>query len=217
MAGASVQGLYVIVDPAACRGRASIEVARMALEGGARVIQWRDKARPAAEQVSAARAVRDVCREFEAIFIVNDFPELALEVEADGVHLGQSDANIEAARPIVGHGMIIGVSTNNEREALRAQSAGADYVAVGAIFPTQTKNDTRAANLDRLHHVEVVVHIPVVAIGGINASNLKDVINAGAQSAAVISAVCGADDPRAAARELSSMFEAGARLGGHTV
>lgn len=212
-----IQGLYVIVDPAACRGRRAADVARLALEGGARVIQWRDKARSAAEQVADAAAVRDVCRAFDAVFIVNDFPELAREIEADGVHLGQSDANIEAARPIVGPDMIIGVSTNNEREALAAQSAGAGYVAVGAIFPTRTKRDTRGANLERLHQVEVAVHIPVVAIGGINASNLQDVINAGAQSAAVISAVCGANDPRAAARELSAMFDAGARLGGHTV
>ena len=102
--------------------------------------------------------------------------------------------------------MIIGVSTNNADEARLAEAAGADYVAIGAIFATSSKDVTRAANLDRLREVKAAVRVPVVAIGGINASNIASVVAAGADAAAVISAVCGADDPRAAAAELAAAF-----------
>ncbi|MBI5289343.1 MAG: thiamine phosphate synthase [Chloroflexi bacterium] len=208
-----ISGLYVIIDPTACGGRDPAWVAQRALEGGASTIQWRDKHRPHPEQLDDARRVRDACRAHGAIFIANDDPDVALELDADGVHLGQKDMSIDVARPIVGAGRIIGVSTNNVREALAAQAAGADYVAVGAIFPTATKHDTRAANLERLHQVEIAVHVPVVAIGGINRSNIHDVVHTGAQAAAVISAVCTAEDPAAAARELAAAFTAVRRFG----
>jgi thiamine-phosphate diphosphorylase len=127
---------------------------------------------------------------------------------ADGVHLGQHDLPIEAVRPIAGPGMIIGVSTNSAVEARAAEARGADYVAVGAIFSTASKGNTRPADLERLSQVKAAVRVPVVAIGGIDASNIRSVIEAGADAAAVISAVCGADDPRAAARELAAAFRA---------
>jgi len=208
-----ISGLYVIIDPAACRGRDPAWVAARAVEGGASAIQWRNKGRPRAEQLDDAPRVRDVCRAAGAIFIVNDDPDFALKLDADGVHLGQKDMSIDAARPIVGPDRIVGVSTNNVREALAAEAVGADYVAVGSIFPTATKQDTREANLERLRQVEIAVHVPVVAIGGINASNIASVVSTGAQAAAVISAVCTADDPAAAARELADAFRAVRRFG----
>ncbi len=204
----TISGLYVIIDPEACRGRPAVDVAGMVLAGGATVIQWRDKRRPAAEQIDDARAIAEVCHEHGAICIVNDYPELVPAAGADGVHVGQDDAAIERVRPIVGAAAIIGVSTNNAAEARRAEAASADYVAIGAIFPTASKAITRAASLERLRDVKAAVRVPVVAIGGIDASNITSVIEAGADAAAVISAVCAADDPRAAAEELASAFGA---------
>jgi hydroxymethylpyrimidine kinase/phosphomethylpyrimidine kinase/thiamine-phosphate diphosphorylase len=204
----TVAGLYVIVDPSACRGRDPASVAAQAIAGGASVIQWRDKTRSRDEHRSAATRVRDACRAGGAIFIVNDFPNFAVELDADGVHVGQGDASMSDARSIVGPDRIVGVSTNNVREAVAAQAGGADYVAVGSIFPTATKGDTRPADIERLRQVEIAVQIPVVAIGGINASNIAQVIDAGAQAAAVISAVCSAGDPAEAARELVAAFDA---------
>lgn len=203
-----ISGLYVIIDPGACRGRPAIGVARMALAGGATIIQWRDKRRPATKQLEDARAIANVCHEYGAIFIVNDYPDLVSGAGADGIHLGQDDPSIESVRPIVGDAAIIGVSTNNAAEARRAYAAGADYVAIGAIFPTSSKATTRAASLERLREVRAAVHVPVVAIGGINASNIAAVVEAGADAAAVISAVCAADDPRTAAAELAAAFGA---------
>jgi thiamine-phosphate diphosphorylase len=197
----------VIVDPDACRGRRPIDVARMSLEGGASMIQWRDKRRAKDQQVEDARAIRNLCREHDALFIVNDYLDMALALEADGVHLGQDDAPVAKVRSTA-PALIIGASTNNAEEARRAEADGANYIAVGSIFPTSSKAITRAATLNRLAEVKAAVRIPVVAIGGINASNIGSVIAAGADAVAVISAVCGAEDPRAAARELSEAFVA---------
>jgi thiamine-phosphate pyrophosphorylase len=202
-----VRGLYVIVDPQACRGRAAVDVARMALEGGARVIQWRDKLRDKGDQLVDARAIVALGRGSGAICIINDHADLALATGAHGVHLGQHDLPVDAVRAIVGAEMIIGASTNSAAEARAAAAAGADYVAVGAIFFTETKDNTRPADVARIREVKAAVRVPLVAIGGINALNIASVIEAGAGAAAVITAVCAADDPRAAARELSSAFD----------
>ncbi len=202
----TIAGLYVIIDPSACRGRPAAGIARAALEGGATIIQWRDKRRDPGDQLADARAIVALCREYGAISIINDYPDLAQASGADGVHLGQDDASIAAVRPVVGAAMIIGVSTNNADEARRAEAAGAGYVAIGAIFATASKNVTRAASIERLREVKAAVRVPVVAIGGINASNIASVVDAGADAAAVISAVCAADDPRAAAAELAAAF-----------
>jgi glucosamine-6-phosphate deaminase len=201
-----IRGLYVIIDPDACRGRAPVDIARAAMDGGAAIIQWRDKRRGVAAQTTDASAIAALCHRYDALFIANDDPDLALASGADSVHLGQDDASISDVRPIVGDAMLIGVSTNNAAEARQAEAAGADYVAVGAIFPTASKDVTRAASLERLREVKAAVGVPVVAIGGINASNIASVIATGADAAAVISAVCGAEDPRAAAAELAAAF-----------
>jgi thiamine-phosphate pyrophosphorylase len=204
--GHAIRGLYVIIDPDACRGRRAVDVARQVVEGGASIVQWRDKRRDKGDQLADARAIAALCREAGAICIINDHIDLAIAARADGVHLGQHDLPIDAARPIAGIDMIIGVSTNDPPEADAAEAAGADYVAVGAIFETGSKGNTRPADLDRIRAVKAAVRVPVVAIGGINASNIRSVVDAGADAAAVISAVCGADDPRAAAQTLAGVF-----------
>ena len=204
----TIRGLYVLLDPEACAGRSPAAVARLALEGGASLVQWRDKVRPLGDQLADAEAVRQACTEHGATFIVNDRVDLALVMEAGGVHLGQRDLPLEAARRLLPTQSIIGVSTNNAEEARRAEAGGATYVAVGSMFPTASKPDTRAASPERLREVKQAVGLPVVAIGGIDASNVGQVIEAGADAVAVISAVCGATDVRAAARELARRFEA---------
>lgn len=214
-----VHGLYVIIDPEACAGRDPVDVARLALEGGASVIQWRDKRRDKGEQLPQARAVRELCSQHGALFIANDHVDLALVLRADGVHLGQRDLPLEAVRPLVPPEFIVGVSTNNVEEARRAQAGGASYVAVGSIFPTGSKETTRPASPERLREVKAAVdpstssgqRLPVVAIGGIDASNIDQVLDAGADAVAVISAVCSADDVRAAARALAARFERAGR------
>jgi 4-hydroxy-2-oxoheptanedioate aldolase len=201
-----MRGLYVIVDPAACGGRSPVEVAKMALEGGASIVQWRDKARDKGDQLADARAVGALCRQHGVLFVMNDHADLAAACGAGGLHLGQHDLPIAAERQLAGGAMIIGVSTNTVEEARAAEAAGADYVAVGAIFPTASKAAPRPASVERLREVKAAVRIPVVAIGGINGDNIRDVAAAGADGAAVISAVCGADDPRVAAETLARAF-----------
>jgi thiamine-phosphate pyrophosphorylase len=204
-----VRGLYVIIDPDACAGRDPVEVARLALEGRASMLQWRDKRREKGDQLPQARALRELCAEHGALFIVNDHVDLALAVGAGGVHLGQHDLPVEAVRPLVPADFVIGASTNNVDEAKRAEANGAFYIAVGAIYPTSSKEPerTRAASPQRLCDVRAAVHLPVVAIGGVNASNIDEVLAAGAAAVAVISAVCAAPDPRAAAQEMARRFE----------
>ena len=201
-----IHGLYVIVDPDACGGRSPVDVTRAALEGGASMIQWRDKRRDKGDQLADGRAIRALCRDHGALFIANDHIDLAIAVDADGVHLGQHDLPLDVARPIAGASMIIGVSTNNVEEARAAEAGGADYVAVGAIFATASKDVTRPASIERLREIKSAVRVPVVAIGGINAPNIAQVVDAGADAAAVIGAVCGAEDVRAAAAELAAAF-----------
>lgn len=213
-----IRGLYVIIDPDACRGRDPVGVAELALEGGASVIQWRDKRRDKrrdkGERLDEARAIAALCRARHACFIFNDHADLAIAAGADGVHVGQKDlpvalvrAIVDGAQPSAAARMIIGASTNTIDEAQRDEAAGADYVAVGAIFPTASKDGTRPASLERVREVKAAVRVPVVAIGGIDASNIRDVVAAGADAAAVIRAVCAADEPRAAAHELASCFK----------
>jgi thiamine-phosphate diphosphorylase len=202
-----ISGLYVIIDPQQTQGRDPVEVARQALHGGARILQWRDKTRDKGEQLAPARSLRQLCSEQGALFIVNDHVDLALACAADGAHLGQKDLPVSAVRPWAPAGFLLGVSANNAEEARQAERDGADYVAVGSIFPTGSKETTRPASPERLREVKQAVGIPVVAIGGINEENIAQALEAGADAVAVISAVCGAEDVEEAARRLAARFE----------
>jgi thiamine-phosphate pyrophosphorylase len=206
-----LSGLYVIIDPALCLGRDPVEVGRAALRGGATMLQWRDKLRDKGEQLPQARALYEVCQEFDAVFIANDHADLALVLAADGapsrggigVHVGQKDLPLSEVRRIVPPHFVVGVSTNNPDEAAAAEAGGATYVAVGDIFGTTAKQGTRSASPERLAEVKARVSLPVFGIGGIHKSNLGLVTAAGADGVSVISAVCSAPDPEAAARELA--------------
>jgi hydroxymethylpyrimidine kinase / phosphomethylpyrimidine kinase / thiamine-phosphate diphosphorylase len=199
-----INGLYLITDSDP-DGRL-IERVTAALRGGVRVVQYRDKSQPTEQQVAIAREIGRLCRLAGALFLVNDSPQLALASEADGVHLGQGDGSIGEARSILGPGRIIGVSTRTVDQALRAQSEGADYIGLGAMFTTGSKSDAELVGVQRLQEVRQAVSIPIVAIGGIGRDNAGSVIDAGADAVAVISAVMGADSPAVAAREIALLF-----------
>ena len=201
-----LRGLYVIIDPTMAPGRDEAQIARAALDGGARLIQLRDKTREKGLQLPVAEALQALCRERGALFIVNDHVDLALAVGADGVHVGQKDLPVAVVRRLVPREMVIGCSTNNPEEARRAEADGADYVSVGRLFPTGSKDDTRPATTETLRAVKAAVSLPVCAIGGINESNIDGLLAAGAEMAAVIAAVIAAPDVTAAARALAERF-----------
>jgi thiamine-phosphate pyrophosphorylase len=203
-----LRGLYAIIDPAACRGRSPVELTREVLAGGASLVQWRDKLRDKGDQLAELRQVHALCRDHGAALIVNDHADLALVLGGDGVHVGQGDLPAAETRRILPPDFVLGVSTNNPDEAAAAERAGADYIAVGDLFGTSSKGGTRAASPARLAEVRAVVTVPVFGIGGINLGNVAAVIRAGADGVAVISAVCAADDPRAAAAALVQAIEA---------
>lgn len=201
-----LRGLYVIIDPEAARGRDEASIADQAIDGGARLIQLRDKTREKGLQLPIARQLQAICRQKGALFLVNDHVDLALAVDADGVHLGQKDLPVAVVRRLVPRDMIIGCSTNNPDEARQAEADGADYVSAGRLFPTGSKQDTRPATLETLRAVKTAVSVPVCAIGGIDESNIDAVIAAGADMVSVIAAVARAEDVREAARRLASHF-----------
>jgi len=199
--------LYVITDRR--WGRSHLEVARAAIEGGATAIQLRDKEATTRELIEAGLALRDLTREREVAFIINDRVDVALAVDADGVHVGQDDMPATLARKLVGPDKIVGVSASTIEEALQAEADGADYVSASPVFATPTKPDAPPpTGLEGLRAIVEAVHIPVVAIGGINEGNVEEVIRAGADGVAVISAVVGAPDIAAAARRLRQRIEA---------
>lgn len=202
------RGLYVLTDPDLIPDAELAERVRRAIQGGASAVQYRDK-RPGREgHWERARALRGVTRELGALLIINDDPHLAAEVDADGVHLGRDDADIERARAAVGR-RAIGVSCYNDFDrAVAAQRSGADYVAFGSFYPTRTKSGTVAATPDLLQRAKRELHIPVVAIGGITPENGATLIAAGAEALAVVSAVFGADDPGQAAARFKPLLQA---------
>jgi len=202
-AGRIDYSLYVITGEKFSLGRPVLEVVGAAIEGGATVVQLREKEMDARGLVEAGRGIRELTRGRGVAFIVNDRVDVALAVDADGVHVGRDDLPVPAVRRIVGAGKIIGVSAGDVAEARQAEREGANYVGLGSIFGTQTKEDAgEPIGLEMVRCVTSGVNIPVVGIGGIKACNAGEVIRAGAAGVAVVTAVIGADDVAAAAGEL---------------
>lgn len=202
-----IAGLYVIIDTEALRGRDEVEVAQQAISGGAKAIQLRDKNRNKREILSKARELKALCVQSDVLFIVNDYLDIAIASDADGLHLGQEDLPVSTARQLLPIDRIIGCSTKTIAAALQAQTDGADYVAVGSMYPTASKTDTHVVGLETLRQIREAISIPIVAIGGIDAKNAGEVMAAGADSVAVISAVLGAEDVEEAARQLAQSME----------
>ncbi len=199
-----VSGLYLITDNNQ-DGRLLIKV-EAALTGGAKIVQYRAKDIRPDERREMAENLKSLCRRHEASLIINDLPELAHEIDADGVHLGQDDMSILQARQILGHHKLIGFSTHSVDEALKAEAHGADYIAIGSIFPTDSKDATTLVGLKTLKMVRKAVLIPVVAIGGINPDGAFEALDAGADAIAVLSGVMADADPARAAKEYSLLF-----------
>jgi thiamine-phosphate pyrophosphorylase len=196
--------LYVITDEAIAGGLSHEEIARRAIAGGADVIQLRDKACGCRELCRIGRSLRTITMKTGTLFIVNDRLDVALTCGADGVHLGQNDIRVGVARQIAPPGFIIGVSVGIVDEAVRAEEEGADYIAISPVFSTASKNDAGPGRgLDVVREIRRSVSVPVIAIGGINLDNVREVIAAGADGVAVISAVVGSRNIIETARELS--------------
>jgi thiamine-phosphate pyrophosphorylase len=206
-----IHGLYAVT---AQRDSSAALIAEVdaALRGGARLVQWREKRQAHAQNREVARQLRRLTRERGALFIVNDDTRRAIECEADGVHWGRDEGNLEdlfaAARGAARHGkrLITGVSCYDDlQRALRAESLGADYVAFGSFFPSATKPDARRAPLELLARARRALSIPIVAIGGIDLENAVSVIEAGADAIAVVGGLFGARDVEETARRFCAL------------
>jgi thiamine-phosphate pyrophosphorylase len=200
-------GIYGITAEKFSCGRSNIEVARQMIAGGVKIIQYREK-RPHknfAAMLEECRQLRELTRAGGVRFIVNDYVDLAMLSEADGVHVGQDDFPVAAVRQLVGPQKIIGVSTHSPEQARQAVAAGADYIGVGPIFSTQTKEDVCApVGLDYLDYVAENLSIPFVAIGGIKARNITDVAEHGARTICLVTEIVGAEDIAATVRRLAA-------------
>ncbi|MGI5837698.1 MAG: thiamine phosphate synthase, partial [Chloroflexota bacterium] len=178
-------GIYLVTEDAGPSER-RLQAVSDALAGGARVVQLRDKHTPKRQLLEEARAMKALCHERDAVFIVNDDVALAWASDADGVHVGQDDLPVEDARKLLGEGKLIGLSISTLEQAIEAVRLGADYIGVGAIYPTLTKPDKTARGVELLKSVRAEVEKPLVAIGGIDETNAAEVFAAGADSIAVV-------------------------------
>jgi len=197
--------LYLVTDRGLSRGRSNPDIIKMAVEGGATVVQLREKKASTREFLNEALKVKIYCQQHGITFIINDRIDIATAVDADGVHLGQDDMPIDYARKIIGYGKIIGISAFNVEEAVKAEEMGADYLGISPIYTTPTKPELeQGIGLEGLKKIRQAAKIPLVAIGGMNRSNAYDVIKAGADGIAVVSGIVSADDPRQAASDIKS-------------
>jgi thiamine-phosphate pyrophosphorylase len=201
-----ISGVYAVIDTQALKGRSHLEITRQIIKGGVKIIQLRDKTTNKKDLLPVAHEMQKLCAAYGALFIMNDNLDIALAVGADGLHIGQDDLPVSAARKLVPVDMLIGCSVFNALQAQQAVADGADYVAVGAIFPTPSK-DAVVLGLEPLGQIKLAVSVPVVAIGGININNVAEVKKAGADSIAVIGALLGIASPEKAARELIKIIE----------
>jgi thiamine-phosphate pyrophosphorylase len=191
------EGIYGITAEKFSRGRSNLEVVRAMVQGGVKIIQYREK-RPYKsfrQMLDECRQIRAITRDNGVLFIVNDYVDIAMIVDADGVHVGQDDLPVEDVRKRVGAEKIIGLSTHSPRQAQAARAAGADYIGVGPIYSTRTKDDVcDPVGLEYLEYAVEKVPLPFVAIGGIKQHNIDAVIDRGAKTICLVTEIVGADD-----------------------
>ncbi|MBT8363800.1 MAG: thiamine phosphate synthase [Deltaproteobacteria bacterium] len=200
--------LYLVTDRGLARGRSTLEIVKAAVQGGVTCVQLRDKECSTLDFIEQARTVKDFLKARGVPLVINDRVDVALAVEADGVHLGQTDMPLEIAKKILGSSMFIGISAESLEDALEAEKGGADYLGVSPIYATPTKTDTAPAlGLEGLRDIRKAVNIPLVGIGGLNPGNAPAVIRNGADGVAVVSAIVAADDPGQAAAELKRIID----------
>ncbi len=200
--------LYLVTDRGLARGRSTLEIVKAAVQGGVTCVQLREKKCSTLDFIEQARTVKDFLKVRGVPLVINDRVDVALAVEADGVHLGQTDMPLTIAKKILGGSMFIGISAESLEDALEAEKGGADYLGVSPIYGTPTKTDTAPAlGLEGLRDIRKAVNIPLVGIGGLNPSNAREVIRNGADGVAVVSAIVAADDPGQAAAELKRIID----------
>ena len=199
--------LYAVTDDAWLDGRTLAECVEQAIAGGATFVQLRDKRASTEELVATAEALVPLCRKAGVPFVVNDDVEAAIAADADGVHVGQDDMACASARAALGSGKIVGVSVQTLEEALEAEAVGADYLGVGAMFGTPTKPEAVDVGFDELRRICAAVGIPVVAIGGLNASTVPALGGCGVDGAAVVSAIFAAPDIEASTKRLRILVD----------
>ena len=194
--------LYAVTDRSWLNGQTLYEQVEQALEGGATFVQLREKELDEEHFLEEAREIKELCRKYNVPFVINDNVDIALAMDADGVHVGQSDMEAGEVRAKLGPDKIIGVSAQTVEQALLAQSRGADYLGVGAVFPTGSKADASEVSHETLREICEAVDIPVIAIGGIGKGNVKELSGSGICGIAVISAIFVQKDIKAATEEL---------------
>jgi len=195
-------GVYLVTEEALSGGRTSVQIAAAAIAAGIGIVQLREKLGTARRALEIAVALRSATREHGGLLLVNDRLDLALAADADGVHLGQDDVPVATARAILGPDALIGLSITDPAQLEMRDVRDADYLGVGAVFPTDSKADARYTGLELLAAARGAVDLPIVAIGGITPENAAAAVQAGADVVAVIGAIAGAADPESAARHL---------------
>ncbi|ARO33417.1 thiamine-phosphate pyrophosphorylase 1 (plasmid) [Rhizobium sp. NXC14] len=197
--------LYLVLDPDLCVGIGMVETARLAVAGGATMVQLRDKQAGTARMIETGRALREALVGTDALLIVNDDVEAAIAIGADGLHIGQEDMDARTARGMIGPGMILGLSVETETLAAAVDPGLVDYAGVGPVFATPTKADHKQPiGFDGLARLVTASPVPSVAIGGLKAEHVAEVFAAGAEGLAVVSAIAGTSDPEAAARRIAA-------------
>lgn len=186
--------VYLVTDTSFLHGRDFIDCIEDALKGGVTLLQYRDKDVTSRTMFTRALALKELCARYQVPLLINDRLDIAQAVEADGVHLGQSDLDVAIARRILGESAIIGTSAHNVTEAKQALKDGADYLGCGAVFTTTTKADANHVGLDGLTAIRKAVTAPIVGIGGINSVNYLEVLKTGVNGAAIISGILAVDD-----------------------
>ena len=204
---ARISGLYAVVDAQYLKGLDPISAIQSIIEGGAKLIQFRDKTSIRGNMLKLASKLRKICKDNDVMFIINDHLDLAMATAADGLHLGQHDLPLSLARRYLPIDTIIGCSVETLRQAQKAKQNGADYVAAAAIFKTSTKIDARVVGLELIKEIDRTIDIPIVAIGGINKNNIVKVLKAGADSVAVVSALLESRNIQNTTRELIAQID----------
>lgn len=201
------EGIYGITGDNFAHGKSNLECVKAMIEGGIKIIQYRDKTKSIKEKVKEAREIRELCKRNGVIFIVNDHVDIAILVDADGVHIGQDDMDPSDVRKLIGDNKIIGLSTHSEEQGMKAYlNPDVDYIGVGPIFPTTTK-DTAPVGLGYLEYAVKNLHLPFTAIGGIKEHNLHEIISRGAKNVCLVSDIVGADNITEKVKDIQKLMK----------
>lgn len=198
--------IYLVTDEKACNGKDFYECIRGAIEGGVRIVQLREKNLSTKDFFKRALKVKEICKKYGVLFIVNDRLDIVQAVEADGVHLGQSDIPVEVARKVLKDKFLIGATARNVDEAIKAELSGADYIGSGAIFGTNTKDNAKKLKMEELKKIVDIVKIPVFAIGGVNINNISMLKNIGLQGVCSVSGILSEKDCKLAVETMLKNF-----------